>query len=264
MLYTLPVFWLRPEITAIQMTRLEKGCAGLPRRAGRSTCGWPVIPRRCEMLTRSPALPDGTGSGIEELFLHGSTTSTRSASRPGSDQAGRDINARRPPSGTPSPMPETTGVSRTQHQPRLAPVDDLRIRLLADREDIQDRTHRPGVRKADPHLTKTEVPAAGQPAPIAWQGADGQPANGAAVQGLLAELSSLRCEQFIDDRDKAGLGAPVYSIILKGPHDYTLTLFAPGEKDAPRHPAVSSSRRSLPLSEDQAKRIMKPGGLPGG
>jgi hypothetical protein len=38
--------------------------------------------------------------------------------------------------------------------------------------------------------------------------ADGQPANGAAVQGLLAELSSLRCEQFIDDRDKAGLGAP--------------------------------------------------------
>lgn len=143
-------------------------------------------------------------------------------------------------------------------------LDELRDKtvLAFNRQDIQEIQITKGT--ASLTLTRTppkeETPPAGQPAPapVAWQGSDGRPANSAAVEMLMGELVDLQCQTFIDDRDKTGFGTPIYSIALKGPKDYTLSVFAPAGKEAPTYPAISSgSDYPFQLPADQAQRLMK-------
>ena len=141
-------------------------------------------------------------------------------------------------------------------------IDELRDKtvLSFNRQELQEIRVAKGAAAAT--LTRTppqaETPPAGQPAPAAWQGADGRPANSAAVEALIGDLVDLQCESFIDDRDKAALGPPIHSIALKGPKDHTLSIFEPAAKDAPAYPAVSSgSDYPFQLSADQAQRLMK-------
>jgi Domain of unknown function (DUF4340) len=103
-----------------------------------------------------------------------------------------------------------------------------------------------------------ETPAGSQPAPSAWQSSEGRPADGAAVESLLSELSNLRCDTFVADRDKAAFSGSAYAIVMKGSQEYTLSLFAPAGPERTDRPAVSSgSDYPFHLSEDHAKRIMK-------
>jgi hypothetical protein len=143
-------------------------------------------------------------------------------------------------------------------------LDELRDKtvLAFNRQDIQEIQITKGT--ASLTLTRTppkeETPPAGQPppAPAVWQGSDGRPANSAAVEMLMGELVDLQCQAFIDDRDKTGFGTPIYSIALKGPKDYTLSVFAPAGKEAPTYPAISSgSDYPFQLPADQAQRLMK-------
>lgn len=141
-------------------------------------------------------------------------------------------------------------------------LDELRDKtvLSFNRQDLQEIHIAKGTASAALSRTppKAETPPAGQPAAAAWQGADGRPANSAAVEMLLGELVDLQCQSFIDDRDKTGFGPPIYSIALKGPKDHTLSIFAPTAKDAPTYPAVASaSDHPFQLSADQAQRLMK-------
>ena len=152
-------------------------------------------------------------------------------------------------------------------------IEDLRDKtvLAFNRQDIREVQLSSGdtsvtfirvqPKKEDPpsgQPAPSETPPAGQPAPNAWQSSDGRPANGAAVESLLGELSNLRCDAFLDSRDKAAFSNPVYLIVLKGPQEYTLSVFAPAGPDSKDHPAVSSgSAYAFQLSEDHARRIMK-------
>lgn len=142
-------------------------------------------------------------------------------------------------------------------------IEDLRDKtvLAFSRPDIQEvRITRDGATLTlVPAPAPAEAPAAaGAAAAGAWQGSDGRPADSAAVEALLAELANLQADAFIDDRDKAGLGRPVYSVALKGSQAHSLELFAPTKGDGKDHPAVSSgSDYAFSLSEDHAQRIMK-------
>ena len=151
--------------------------------------------------------------------------------------------------------------------------DNFRFRFESGLEDLRDKTvlafNRQDLQEI--HITqagasvtltrapaKAEAPAAHPPTPQAWQGADGRPANASGVEMLLAELVDLQCQAFIDNRDKTGFGPPIYSILLKGHQDHTLSIFASAGKDEPAHPAVSSiSDYPFQLSTDQVQRIMK-------
>lgn len=152
-------------------------------------------------------------------------------------------------------------------------ADNFSFRFRAGIEDLRDKTvlafNRQDIREVrissgDQSVTltriepKKEEPASAPAAPDEWQGSDGLPANRAVVESLLSELSNLRCDTFINDRDKAAFSNPAYSILLKGPQDYSLSIFAPANPDSQNRPAVSSgSDYAFQLSEDHAKRITK-------
>lgn len=143
-------------------------------------------------------------------------------------------------------------------------IEDLRDKtvLAFSRPDIQEIriTKNGAALTLVPAPAPTETPAAaGPPAPAgAWQSSDGRPANGAAVEALMGELSSLQADAFIDGRDKTSFGPAIYSVALKGSQAHSLELFAPAGGDSPDHPAVSSgSDYPFSLSEDHAQRIMK-------
>jgi hypothetical protein len=141
-------------------------------------------------------------------------------------------------------------------------VEDLRDKtvLSINRTDIQELQ----IKTDGASLTLLRAPAAGEAPPAGqaaastWQSSDGRPVNGSAVESLLSELSNLQADAFIEGRDKAAFGPPAYSILLKGPQEHSLALFAPAGTDSKDHPTVSSgSAFPFSLSEDHAQRIMK-------
>jgi hypothetical protein len=274
-LYTLPKL---PALAASDITRIQVTRPGetvvLARTGGRWVIdprGWPVDPQTVQEM-----LDTLTGLTLTALVAESKTYTLYELDDDRKvnvkawqgDQLRRDIDIGKAAPSFRHTFVRIAGDDRVFHgQDNIsirfrAAVDDLRDKsvLAFNRQDIQEIQ----VVQAAASVSLTRAPAKADPAPAgpaaadSWQAADGQAANSVAVQGFLTELSSLRCEQFIDDRDKAGLGAPVYSIVLKGPQDYTLALFASGAKDAARYPAVSSgSGDPFLLSEHQAKRIMK-------
>lgn len=141
-------------------------------------------------------------------------------------------------------------------------IEDLRDKtvLAFDRQEIkeiqiaQGETRLTLVRAPAP----AETPPAGQSPPGAWQTGDGRPANDTAVETILGAISNLQADGFIEDRDKASFGQPVYAVELKGAKEHSLALFPPAGGDSKDHPAVSSgSDFPFSLSEDHAKRIIK-------
>ena len=151
--------------------------------------------------------------------------------------------------------------------------DNFSFRFRTRIEDLRDKTvlsfNRPDIQEIQINtdgdsLTLQRAPApaeagpAGKAAANAWQTGDGRLASNTAIETLLNELSSLQADAFIDGRDKAAFGQPVYSIILKGPQEHSLSLFAPAGPDGKDHPAASSgSAYPFSLSEDHARRVMK-------
>jgi hypothetical protein len=92
-----------------------------------------------------------------------------------------------------------------------------------------------------------------------WQSSDGKKGNDQDINRLLTALGSLRCEQYIDDRDKESFSNPIYTVILKAAQDYRLDIFAKLKPEGKNHPAVSSAN-DYPffLSESQVQQIMVP------
>jgi Domain of unknown function (DUF4340) len=141
-------------------------------------------------------------------------------------------------------------------------IEDLRDKtvLSFSRQDIQEIQ----ITKDGVQLTLVRAPASVETAPAgqslanAWQSNDGRPANNAALEAFLGELSSLQADAFIDGRDKAAFSQPIYAVALKGLQEHSLALFAPAGGDSQDHPAVSSgSAHPFSVSEDHARRLMK-------
>jgi hypothetical protein len=91
-----------------------------------------------------------------------------------------------------------------------------------------------------------------------WQSADGKTADESGLKRLLAFLSNLRCDKFIDDRKKSDFNNPLFSITLKGTQDYSLLIFSKLKEDDSDHPAISSgSDYPFYLSKSTAEGLMK-------
>jgi hypothetical protein len=91
-----------------------------------------------------------------------------------------------------------------------------------------------------------------------WQTSDGKKADDAKLNQLLASLSNLRFEKYIDDRTKEEFASPIFTIELKGPEEYSLSIFSKTDKHAKNYPAVSSANGyPFLLSNSKADNLMK-------
>ncbi len=90
-----------------------------------------------------------------------------------------------------------------------------------------------------------------------WESADGKRADQKAVTDILGDLSSLKCEKYMEGA-KEDLKDPIYQIGLKGNRVYQLSVFEKKEKDGKAYPAVSSENGyPFLLSAWRLDKIMK-------
>ena len=147
-------------------------------------------------------------------------------------------------------------------------VDDLRDKqvLAFDKEEIQEiRLIKNGQSLACSRSGAS--PAAGQEptvessAPIEeliWQSAEGERCDEKKINRLLATLSNLGCEKYIEDMKKEELVDPLYRIELTGAQEYSLSIFAKAEGDEKGYPATTSGNDyPFLLPEARATSIMK-------
>jgi len=98
-------------------------------------------------------------------------------------------------------------------------------------------------------------------AKIAWKTKDGRTAASDAVDRLLAALSQLECERFLDNRKKEDFQQALYVVELDGvAQSYRLAIFPPldsEEGDTREHPAISSeSEEPFVLPDWRAENVM--------
>jgi hypothetical protein len=142
--------------------------------------------------------------------------------------------------------------------------------LSFDKTEIQEMHMAKG--KQEIVLTQTQVPAkvgsdeeAEAKSPPSekkeqtlWQTSDGKKADDAKLNQLLASLSNLRFEKYIDDRTKEEFASPIFTIELKGAEEYSLSIFSKTDKHAKNYPAVSSANDyPFLLSNSKADNLMK-------
>jgi len=92
-----------------------------------------------------------------------------------------------------------------------------------------------------------------------WNSADGKEIDSSVMRRIIAALSNLQCEKYIDDSKKSDLPDPIYTLELKGVKKYTLSIFTQNEKDDQNYPA-KSSENDYPflLSKHRVEKIIKP------
>lgn len=119
------------------------------------------------------------------------------------------------------------------------------------------------VRGGKPYtLTRTDKTAEAQkpgneaPAKLTmWTDDSATEAAKTEVDALLASLSNLECDQYLEDRARESLGAPETMVTLAGKKDYSLSLHA---KQGDKTPATSSgSSYVFTLPEYQQEGILK-------
>jgi len=139
----------------------------------------------------------------------------------------------------------------------LSPADIQLIRVIKDQLTLTFSKNQAPVVVDNTKAEKKSDPAPGAKK-SAWQAADGRPVEETAVNQLLNAVSDLRCEKFINDRQKEDFTSPLFTLQLKGAQEYSLSIFAKTADKDTDFPAVSSgSNYPFLLSGSQVDRIMK-------
>ena len=139
----------------------------------------------------------------------------------------------------------------------LSPADIQLIRVIKDQLTLTFSKSQAPVVVDNTKAEKKSDPAPGAKK-SAWQAADGRPVEETAVNQLLNAVSDLRCEKFINDRQKEDFTSPLFTLQLKGAQEYSLSIFAKTADKDTDFPAVSSgSNYPFLLSGSQVDRIMK-------
>ncbi len=95
------------------------------------------------------------------------------------------------------------------------------------------------------------------PGPI-WILADGRKVDQGKVKDMVAVLSALRCDSYIEGKEKKDFTKPICTVVLQGRKQYRLDIFAKTSKDSGTYPAVSSLHEyPFLLPEWRVKSIMK-------
>jgi hypothetical protein len=151
-------------------------------------------------------------------------------------------------------------------------ADNLQDKAVLSFEKTEIQKIRMAKGKQEMVLTQTQVGSKISPAKEAdaesppsekkeetvWQTSDGKKADDAKLNQLLASLSSLRCEKYIDECKKEDFTNPIFTIELKGTEEYSLSIFSKTDKHAKGYPAVSSANDyPFLLSNSKADNLMK-------
>lgn len=149
-------------------------------------------------------------------------------------------------------------------------VDDLRDKVVlsyqvADITEIQvaNKTTSLTLARTEVSGKDSQAPAdsstaaAPKPSNRVWQSAGGKKGDEKNINRLLAAISNLRCEKFIDDREKEDFTESIYTIDIKGAQNHKLSIFAMINQEDTSYPALSSgSDYPFYLSKNTADRIM--------
>jgi len=118
----------------------------------------------------------------------------------------------------------------------------------------------PQSQPADPDAeagTEQAEPVAPAEPEEAWVTEEGNKAIKTEMDSILSQVSSLDCEDFIEDKTKGDFTEPIYSVILTGSKEFGLQIFAKDE-EADKYPALSSENPyPFFLSTWKAESIMK-------
>jgi hypothetical protein len=90
-----------------------------------------------------------------------------------------------------------------------------------------------------------------------WLMVDGKPGNNTELNGIIDQASQLTCEQFIEGKTKNDFREPIYTVLLKGRKDFTLSIFQKAEKETSYAAVSSESPYPFLLSSYTADSIMK-------
>jgi len=91
-----------------------------------------------------------------------------------------------------------------------------------------------------------------------WISPDGTKGNKDNINSILSAISSLRCDEYIEGKNKEDFKEPVYTVILKGNKDYTLKIFEKEDKEDGKYPCFSSENAyPFLISTYSAESIMK-------
>jgi len=145
----------------------------------------------------------------------------------------------------------------------VKPSEAATLRILADGGEVAF-SRSTAAAPSTPNVSgETGRPTAGgtppeNPTIAQWLRDDGQAADPAAVEKLLAALATVKCRQYIDGMTITDLTDPIYRLDINDGAAHTLSIFPKQEKEADQYPAVSSdSRFPFFLGADQAERIMQ-------
>ncbi len=91
-----------------------------------------------------------------------------------------------------------------------------------------------------------------------WVLSDGSKGSKDNINSILSAISNLRCDEYIEGKNKENFKEPVYTVILKGSKDYTLKIFEKEDKENGKYPCFSSEN-AYPffISTYSAESIMK-------
>jgi hypothetical protein len=139
------------------------------------------------------------------------------------------------------------------------PTDIQQIQISKEQQSLTfNRTQVPVEVKAPGAAAEKKTEESAPAQKLVWQVADGQTVDEAALNQLLNTLANLRCEKFIDNRQKEDFSGPLFTLQLKGAVEHSLFIFPKTEEQDKNFPAVSSgSNYPFLLSGSQVERIMK-------
>ncbi len=90
-----------------------------------------------------------------------------------------------------------------------------------------------------------------------WQTSDGKICSAEKIAALLDRLSALKCENYINNKNKDDFKDPVFTIILKGTTEKKLSIYSVEGEDQTKY-SCTSSENEYPffLSKYEAEKIM--------
>ncbi|MBN2533094.1 MAG: DUF4340 domain-containing protein [Spirochaetales bacterium] len=88
-----------------------------------------------------------------------------------------------------------------------------------------------------------------------WKSGPGRKVRENEITTMLDTLAGLRCENYIEGKNKADFKNPIYSLIIKGTKDYTISIY---KKEDTKYPAISSENDDpFMLSAWKTEKFMK-------
>jgi len=133
---------------------------------------------------------------------------------------------------------ETATDLRDQEVLAFDPDTLQKIRITNDHETLQLKRIQPPA--PDQSKSESDGLQLKMPGESVWQATSGRRVDPASLDSFLNAINNLKCENYLEGRQKDEFKSPQFEIVLEGQEIYTLTLFAKENEKDPELPAISS------------------------